>query len=213
MRKIRNYNRLYKQIEQWKLNNLHLNIDYLLDYQRDYVKFRVFPWNDLSMQINNFPPPSHKMKQFIINSFLDIYDNWKIQLDELKEPYYLKIWFFEPNIWNTQVVCALREEINFYDNTFGIPEKSEKFIFEKYKNIDDRLKNYNWDFRFAQYEIFENENLDETTFRSKEDFLSHKKWFESQIKKAYKIEEIEYDGKPDKIYWIKTGKLWLGDKK
>ena len=147
MKKIRNYNRLYKQIEQWKLNSLYLNIDYLFDYQRNYVKFRIFPWNDLAMEINRFPPPNHRMKQFIIKSFLEIYDNWKIQLDELQEPYYLKIWLFEPDIWNTQVVCAFKENIDFYNNTFAISEKSEKFIAETHKNISDRLNKYNWEFR------------------------------------------------------------------
>jgi len=213
MKKIRGYNRLHKQIEQWKRNNLRLNTEYLFYNQRDYVQFRIFSWNDLAMSINNFPPPNFKMKQIIINSFLDIYDNWKIQLDELKEPYYLKIWLYEPDIWNTQVVCAFREELDFYDNTFAIPKKSEEFIIEKYKNISDRLKKYNWEFRYNEYPIFENENLDETEFKSEEEFLSNKKWFEKQVEKAHRIDDIKFDGcKPDKIYWIRKGSLWLGEK-
>jgi hypothetical protein len=212
MKKIRGYKRRLRQIENWRLNNLQLNLDYLKKNQRDYVKFRIYPWNPVAMSINHIPFPRGEVKKRIIESFMDIYNSWKKQLEKIGEPYYLKIWLFEPDFWNTQVVCAIGDALHFYDQTFYKPDTAKNLRIENYGKIAGRLIDYTWDFHFSEYELFENEYIDKEQYKSEEEFLSSKRWFDNELKKPHRVVEIKYEGKSDRIYWIKTGTVWIGEK-
>jgi hypothetical protein len=126
-KKIRGHKRIWKDIEKWKNANLKLDLEHLKQNERDYAKIGVYPFSAISLTNSQIPEPKTKTKKRILNGLLDIYDSWKNQLDQLNEPYYLKIWLFEPRFSKSQVVCAIGNSIDFYKNTFIFPENTRKF--------------------------------------------------------------------------------------
>lgn len=65
-------------------------------------------------------------KKLIIDCLIQIYDCWQKELDSLNKHYYLKIWVFEKEFMQSQVVVALDEFVHFYDNSFEGLSKIEK---------------------------------------------------------------------------------------
>src|SRR5690554_4737715 len=90
-RKIRGHKRRWNDIEKWINNHKDLNLDYLKDYKRDYAKIRVHPWSGLALTNSTIPEPKRETRKRITSGLIEIYDSWKITLDKLGEPYYLKI--------------------------------------------------------------------------------------------------------------------------
>jgi len=69
-----------------------------------------------------------------------IYDSWKTELEKLNKPYYLKIWLYEPRISKSQVVCAIDDKIEYYDNIFEKADfKENNSSFTKQLSSD-----FNW---------------------------------------------------------------------
>ena len=95
-RKIRGNKRRQKQIEIWRQLSLTLDTENLLKHKRDHVKIWVHPWSGISIINSTYPQPNGKTKKLMVSALLDIYENWKLQLDKLGQNYYLKIWLYEP---------------------------------------------------------------------------------------------------------------------
>src|SRR4051794_26854525 len=112
-RKIRGNRRLQKQIPKWVTDALTINKDFLSKNKYWYEKVIVHPWCDISIIKSEIPEPKSVTRNLIISALEEIYDNWKIQLDKLNEPYYLKIWLYEPRVSKSQVVCAIGERIEY----------------------------------------------------------------------------------------------------
>ena len=210
MKKIRGYKRRLKQIESWRLENLYLDMNNLREQQRDYAKFRVYPWNPVAMSIRKYPRPKGAARRKILESLIDIYENWENQLKECGEPFYLKIWLFEPDIQESQVVCAIGDCLNFYDQTFNKSEIIEEFRPENYGVLAHRLNNYNWDSHIHEYALFECD-YKEDRYKTKDEFISDKKWLEKELRKSHKV--FENDKQSGKMYMIEIGKVWLGNRK
>jgi hypothetical protein len=211
MKKVRGNNRRIKQIENWRINNLEIDLDYFEKTNKDYVKFRIFPWNSVATSLNKYPNPKGKIRKRIIESFFDIYDSWNVQLKELGKPFYLKIWMFEPNIYNSQVVCAINDKIEYYENIFYKPETEKNITKSSFEKISNRINNFNWSYRVEEYPIFENEYLREN-FDSDKDYLEEQKWLKSELKKPYReINEVR-NGITEKIFLVKGNEVWLGEK-
>ncbi len=77
------------------------------------MKLAIDPWNRLEKR----NPPDWYRKLFI-ESLIDIYDNWHNLIKELNIEYYLKIWIYEPNFYNSQVVLAIGDRIPRYQKLF-----------------------------------------------------------------------------------------------
>ena len=89
-RKIRGLNRRLKKIDNWVANCQNLNLEYLKRDQYEYVKFWVFQWGSLNFRNSVFPQPKGLARKKLLEGLFEIYQNWKQQLDELGEEYYLK---------------------------------------------------------------------------------------------------------------------------
>ena len=211
MKKIRGNKRRIKQIENWRINNLEIDLDYLEKTNKDYVKCRIFPWNPVAISIHNYPNPKGKIRKKIIESFFDIYESWNIQLKQLGKPFYLKIWMFEPDIYNSQVVCAINEKIEYYENIFHKPEQQKKLAKSSLEKISNRIDEYNWNYNIEEYPIFENEYLREK-FASDKDYLEEQKWLKSELKKPFREINQVREGITEKIFLIKGSDVWLGEK-
>ena len=125
-RKIRGINRRKRAIEQWGARNKALDIEGLKETHRDYVKFWVNPWSRLSLINSIYPEPMGDCEYLLIKNVQNIYQSWKDSLEKLQTPYYLQIWLFETYISRSQVVCAIEDYKDFYQNTFEPVDEQPK---------------------------------------------------------------------------------------
>ena len=143
-KKIRGHNRRHRQIDNWRLDNLSLDLtDYLLNERdRYYAKIRVHPWSGFSLTNSVTPQPTGKTKQKILNGLLDIYENWKTQLDSygtIKTKLSKLNWdyrFDEDHYDNTEVgepeIYASGQDyedtVKWFDKLLKKPHRTHKFI-------------------------------------------------------------------------------------
>jgi hypothetical protein len=208
MKKIRGNKKRIKKIENWK--NLHLKIDFqdLNMFQNDYAKFRLYPWNPVAMSMYDFPQPKGKIRKMIIESFLEIYEEWNKQLKELNKPYYLKIWLFEPDIYMSQVVCAIGDKIDYYENIFYRPEFTKNISKSISSTISEKIKNYDWEYHIEEYAYMEDEMTIEN-FYDKKAFNE----FNRKLNKNHRESNVEIDGEKMKMFLIPGNEVWVGESK
>ena len=210
-RKIRGKNRHLKAIKDWINTNKTLNILLLKNEKRAYVKFSVEPWNRISLTKSQFPEPDGIFKEMFINGLFEIYNSWKIQLDSLNKEYYLKIWLFEKNLRKSQVVCAIEDKIDFYENTFekfkGEIAKEHNFNFE---NLEEEAANYQWEKALDHLYIESNYVGEKSEYKNESDYLADKYWFENVVLKNY-IRKDPF-GKDDFFYVLENDVVWIGGK-
>jgi hypothetical protein len=187
-KKVRGWKRQIRKLEQWKQNHLHLSLN---RYGYDYVKI----WLDPFYRLQQRNPPVW-FRRLIVAALIEIYDSWHKQLISLGEPFYLKIWFFEPHFIQSQVVAATGERIEYYENLFMPDTKSRKFPFEKYAHGNYDLSAFDWQLHVDEDFYFE--QADELTA---EDLYRLKK-------KAFRVETTE-DG--DTMLIIKKGNMFVGE--
>lgn len=213
--KIRGFNRRLRDIEKWSLENLDLRLDLLEQYNGDYIDIVVHPWCDISIINSRIPEPKRKAKTLILNGLIDIYESWKIQLDKLGKPYYLKIWLFEQRFSKSQVVCALSDKIDFYENNFFKPDFEKDFKSSNYcEQIRDRLKKFHWDYRLDEDHYDNCEVGEPDMYATIEDYEETKVWFNRLLKKPHRL--VKFEKSVDEVkesYSFKRGNLWIGEQK
>lgn len=135
-------------IAQRRLNAVSDDImPYLEGWGYHYVKIRPRPWNGIDLQNSVTPEPRGKTKLKMLGALLDIYDSWKIQLDKAGQPYYLKIWLFEPRFRYSQVVCAVGGSIDYYNNLFFEADRQTPFDAAPYGHLQERVAGMRWEAR------------------------------------------------------------------
>lgn len=215
-KKIRGHNRRHKQIDNWRVDNLSLDLtDYLLNERdRYYAKIRVHPWSGLSLTNSVTPQPTRKTKQKMLNGLLDIYENWKTQLDKLGQPYYLKVWLFEPRFSQSQVVCAIGDNVGFYENTFFKPDTEKTIQLDSYGTIKTKLSKLNWDYRLDEDHYDNTEVGEPENYASRQDYEDTVKWFDKLLKTPHRTHKFkEPIGEAKESYSFKRGDIWLGGQK
>lgn len=121
-RKIRGINRRKRSINEWGEHYKTLDLNRLQQTNRDYAKLWVRPWSD-SLLINSIPAePTGELKTLLIANLLKIYRSWENALQQLDEPYFLATWLFEQSISCSQVLCTIKESMDF-SNVFEPVER------------------------------------------------------------------------------------------
>lgn len=212
IKKVRGHCRLQKQIITFFKKQMVSGLDLQADLEYEYIKFRIWPWSGVTTGTETKPAePKGKTREIILMGFLDIYDVWKKQLDSMNEPYYLKIWFYSPNVSKSQIVCATKNRLNWYDGMFFSPAKTPEFNLSKNKILNNRLTELNWEYFFDE-EFFDNTTLGEIDdYKSLADYYSHKNWIEKQLRKPHRTTLLNdpIDGCTE-YYSFKKGDLWVG---
>lgn len=203
-KKIRGHKRIWKAIDNWVENSKKLDIDYLKRNQREYVKVWIQPYGNISVLNSEFAPPKGKTRKKIIAGLLEIYNSWKQELDKLNEPYYLRIWFYDNDVSNSQVVCAIGDCLDFYEKTFFNPEENKPFPIDNFG-----LK---WEHRHFENHVTTLDIGDPEDYYSMKDFNDNKKWVEGIMKnpKTRISEHKEHNGTTTTYYSIKFSDVWLG---
>lgn len=192
-KKIRGWKRRIRQLEEWKKHYLGLSNETLSLYSRDYVKLWLPPFYSLT----NYRLPNW-YKKLLINALIEIYDSWNSEL-EVDKKYYLKIWLFEKEFMQSQVVIATDKFLHFYDNTFEDIHKVNEIPLAIRVS---QTKKFNWCVgvtvsMYRESELIE--LLQEKIYTTKE---------VSELKaKAYLIQKKN----DDTLYFLRDSKVWLGD--
>ncbi|MGB0868893.1 MAG: hypothetical protein ACPGSD_04780 [Flavobacteriales bacterium] len=208
--KIRGHNRIWRSIAKWKSSHLEMDLENLKQIEREYVKIWVHPFSSISLTNSQSPNPRGETKKRILNGLFDIYDHWKIQLDQLNEPYYLKIWIYESRFSKSQVVCAIGKSINLYNETFNTPENLTTFKSDFVGASKNQTINYNWIHRLDVEYMFSTDLGNPEEHQNKKEYLEDKKWFNKRLKKNH-TKSVLKDG--TEVFVLDMGNVWLVDKK
>lgn len=212
-KKIRGHKRRWKDIDPWLKTYKNLDLDYLKEYQRDYAKIRVHPWSGISLTNSQIPEPSGETKIKILSGLIDIYEAWKNQLDKLGENYYLKIWLFEPRFSNSQVVCAIGESIDFYENIFFKPDYSKELRTKNYGRLQKEVSGFKWEYRLDEDHFDKSDLGIPELYANVEDYEADKRQYEKLLKKPHRTTKFkEPIGEATESHAIKKGDVWLGEK-
>jgi len=207
LQKIRGHKRRHRAIQQWRLDNLELRLDLIEKYDYDNIDIVVHPWCDISIINSAIPEPKGKTKQLMLNGLIDIYHSWKEQLNKIGQPYYLKIWLYEPRFSKSQVVCAFGERIEHYEKFFFKPNQTPELKLTTFGNVKDKLKKLSWGY-YLDEDHFENDYIGERKdYLTHADFEENKRWFIKMMKKPHRTTKVN---DTTEFFSFKKGNLWLG---
>lgn len=209
LKKIRGFNKKLKYIQNWRNEYVNLNVESLLDNEYEYVKLWVTPFNELRYKERDYIGPTRKVRIEIVSSLINIYDNWRQELDKLNKPYYLKIWLYEPRITSSQVVCAIGDKIEYYNNLFETEAKGTEFPIERYNSINSKFMEFNKK-AFLDEEIIEDDNWPIEKWQNEEDYYWNKRFYNELEQKGYR-KEVKQEGAypPTTTYFIPKGTIWV----
>lgn len=209
--KLRGHSRRHRCIERWRWNNLELRQEVLDKYRCDHVRILVRPWCDMLMTNRSISEPKRMTKKLILSGLLDIYEAWKHQLEMLGEPYYLKIWLFEPRFSRSQVVCAIGDRSEFYNNTFSTPERTKPFSPGTYGQLRKRLEAYHWVQRLDEDQYDNTWVGEEDMYPTLKDYMEAKRWFDKLLRQPHRRHRHEPPiGDIVESYVFKRGDVWIG---
>lgn len=209
-RKYRGFQNLWEDIASWVEFNKNIDLDYLNSRQRDWVKIWISPFSDLSLTGSVIPQPKGKARRLITQGLVDIYKARKKELDKLGKPYYLKIWLNDRRFSNSQVVCAVDDCIDFYENTHARPEHSIEIENSGIADVAMKYPEFTWEHRLDEELLNFNELGSPDDYHKMEHYLEEKRWYDKQVKKKHR--KITDPNFPDVDYRaFKKGNVWLGE--
>ncbi|GAB5525103.1 MAG: hypothetical protein Roseis2KO_29750 [Roseivirga sp.] len=210
-RKIRGHRRRWKDIDNWVERNKHLDLEYLKGRERDYTKIWVHPWSGISITESETAQPIGATKKRMLKGLIEIYDAWKAQLETLNEPYYLKIWLFDPAFSRSQVVCAIGSALNFYEITFHKPEEQRNLNPQHYGKLADQIARFDWEYRWDELHFGPTDLGEPEDYISLADYEEQKRWFSRLMKKPLRDTSYQDDnGERVEAYAYRTGTVWIG---
>lgn len=200
-KKVRGWKKQIKKIEKWKQSVWHLDMAYLAQHQRDYAKLWIDPWYRL---IRRNPPLWYR--RLLLQAMFEVYMNWYKQLKATGEEFYLRIWLYEPNFINSQIVVAYRDFLDFYDQ--ALDEASYQRVFPSskyaYRSLCSLLEMFNWELKVETNLYFERDLIEGIEQRWHSD-----KYVERVKQRAYEVTTFE----GDTVYCVRVGDVLVGELK
>ena len=209
-KKIRGLKKKVAKVQNWIEEYLKLDIEQLSEYKYHYSKVYVQPWDNISLTNSQIPEPKGKAKKEILNGLEKIYDSWKVELEKSEKPYYLKIWIYEPRVSKSQVVCAIGDRIEYYENLF------EKVDYKKNNSsfTNSLSSEFKWESKIDEVQYWKSELLwPSEQYENIEECYSDRKLLKKLENGNYRKELIDNPNEEkDIIYFLKKGKIWVGEK-
>jgi hypothetical protein len=208
MGKLRGYQNLWKDIEEWVSEYNHIDLEYLENRQRDWVKMDI--WSDSNISsYNQVIEPKGKARRLITEGLITIYKARKKQLDELGKPYYLKIWLHDRRFSESQVVCAVDGMIDFYEKTHAKSEHPLPIENSAINDIAIKYPEFEWEHRLDEELVDFNKLGSPDDYYELKDYLEEKKWYTKMGKNKHrKIVDTTIPGIDYRAF--NKGNLWLG---
>lgn len=176
-------------------------MDYMERSQFDYGKLTIHPF--YSFEPIRLP---HWYKTLLFEALVDVYLHWHKSMSSTGEGFYLKLWVFDPNFIRSQVVTAYRDKLDKYDNTFEAPVKDKPFPFNEYPSLKEKLEQFDWSLKNSVSAYLDSELQSDVALGIHTD-----KEVQLIKQKAYKTEDwTNFENTPDKWYYVRADKVWLG---
>lgn len=209
--KIRGHRRHWKVIKKWSANNHDLNLKNLKDRGYDYTKIWVHPWSGLNMSFSEIPHPRGQTKRLMLEGLTSIYTAWKEKLDSLGEPFYLKIWYFEPRIAKSQFVCAIGDYIDYYNGIFEEHPQPDNYFDNIPKTLQDK---FDWDCGY-DYIFYDKSDLlwPADQYSTDNGYLYDRRLLRKLEKGNYKSELITIGDVSNTAFSVPAGRIWTGKEK
>lgn len=208
IKKHRGHKRIWKDIERWNQNSSTINMNWLLRQGRASVCIGIYPIEKFKIN-SSYAEPRGATRKLMIKSLINVYHQWHKQLEELDTPYYLKIWLYEPNLSDSQVVCSIGQLRDFYDNTFHKPDEKKRFPIEQYGSLSKELQGFKWDYALEEVILSTRDSPHREDYTSDKIFKTESISFQKQLQR--KNARIISD-KTQTYCAIPRGKVWIGGK-
>jgi hypothetical protein len=151
---------------------------------------------------------SGELKQKTIEVLLNIFQDWQSELLKQNIDFYLAIWLYLPRISQSEVVCGIKEEIDYYKNeAFLSGDQKIKFNPLNFGKVSEKLKDLNWDLKIDLDNVCDWEiNFPKQNYDKLKEYNSDQKRFKRNIENS--IKKIE---KPNEVmYLFPVGDVWVG---
>lgn len=151
---------------------------------------------------------SGELKQKTIEVLLNIFQDWQSELLKQNIDFYLAIWLYLPRIGRSEVVCGIKEEIDYYKTeAFLSGDQKTKFNPLHFGKISEKLKDLSWDLKIDLDNISDWEiNFPKQNYDKLKEYNSDQKRFKRNIENS--IKKIE---KPNGVmYLFPVGDVWVG---
>ncbi|MFB9077962.1 hypothetical protein ACFFLS_04750 [Flavobacterium procerum] len=209
IKKIRGHRKIQKRIQNWIEQNGTINISDFLANKYCYAHVSFAPYCNISINNNSIAEPTAKTRKHIILGLQEIYNNWRIELDKFNQPYFLKIYLFEPRISKSQVICAIgKEKIEYYEKFFRPAYYKNDSNFQKILSADFKWKTHSDDDIYSEQELL----TPESYYHIVEDYNYCKKLLKKLQKKNYTKVKTENEYGEDYLYYVPKGKVLIGGK-
>ncbi|GGI96347.1 hypothetical protein [Paenibacillus hunanensis] len=198
--KIRGWKRRKRSIQLWRQQMLELDMETVRSEDFDYAKLWIYPFYSISP----IDPP-HWFQRLLLGEMIDVYAHWQKQMEQEGEPFYLKIWLYEPNFILSQIVVAYRSRLHFYDEHFQPAPTARPFPFADTGALAEKLSKLDWQL-CIQEELYWSNELQDNIDKG----LRTKAEVKRLIDRAYATETMQYGGEEQTVYKVQIGDVWLG---
>ncbi|MFD1885797.1 hypothetical protein [Paenibacillus wenxiniae] len=199
-KKIRGWKRRKRSIQLWREQMIELDIETMRSEDFDYAKLWIYPFYSIA-PIN----PPHWFQRLLLSEMIDVYAHWQKRMEQEQEPFYLKIWLYEPNFILSQIVVAYRSRLNFYDHHFQPVSTSQPFPFASTGKLGEQLQQLDWQL-CIQEELYWSKELQHNVAKG----VQTEAEVQCLIDRAYATETVQYGGEEQTVYNVRTGNVWLG---
>lgn len=184
MRKIRHLKRIVNRMKNSITTDSALDVDFLL--KEKYFNFQIEDWYGHTIYTGS------KSRKIILESLFKIYHKWLGELTKLGKPFYLAIWLYEPRLLKSEVVCAIDENISYYEiEAFLESNKPNQIDISQYNGVSDEFAQFDWKRKI---------DLDY--------FLDWEKKYHKKKQITHTIEREQ-----GKMYFYSQGNMWIGKAK
>jgi hypothetical protein len=210
-KKIRGLRRRQKELNQWMEFHKEINIERLKKDGYVYAKAKFGPWANL---VTETPYPSIYRRQ-LFSSLIKFYFSWKQALEKEFDHYYLRIWLFYPRFINSQIVAAIGDKADYYENLFEIQKQEKDFPLSVFNHEIDNIARFVWKTGIDEDYYLESEfkEIKISDYSYPDAFFADQRFYRSLIKEnvPFRLIKNEQSGKEEKLYRKHKGGLWIGE--
>lgn len=188
-KKVRGWKRRLRELERFREGYRSIDFDLLRRNELAYVKLWLSPWSRL---VPRDPPVWFRRR--VLAAFLDVLHSWHRALEAAGEPYYLRLWLFDPRFHRTQVVAAIGSRIRYYETLFAPAGGARALPPPQYRDAAYDLTGLEWEPCLDTDVLLEEDAADErdlARIRLRASRVEHASW-----------------GQP--LFLFDRGLVWLG---
>ncbi len=195
MKKLRGMHRRARQIGQWQQTAPEPSpLETLAYWQYAVANLSPTGWRSyLSATDSRHPTPPPGIRRTMLAGLLMTYHHWQQALQQLQEPYYLRLWVDEREFVRSEVVAAIGSRITWYDGLFEMPVPGNPPLPVELRQVPG-AQELHWQ---AYYK--------ETVFAA-EELKADPALTKWAMRRPHRITEQA----GEQIYVVTTGRCWVG---